>query len=199
MMIGVLAVPGRVRSNRQTSRPPSTGKLRSRMMRSGVCSLASLRAWSPLAATSTMASPERSSVCLTRPAMSFSSSTTSTRILSVAAGALSPHPVMFHGRRLIHGLNGSGRRFPANDEAVNSGLPIAEIGALHACCAGRNARIMTAAYAFHPRKKRMKRIVFALLAMRCSPRRPGPSLKPAPSSAPSRIRPAPSCPAPRSR
>ena len=28
------------------------------MMRSGVCSLASLRAWSPLPATSTMASPD---------------------------------------------------------------------------------------------------------------------------------------------
>ena len=36
----------------------------------------------PLKATSTTASPLRSSVCLTRPAMSLSSSTTSTRVFS---------------------------------------------------------------------------------------------------------------------
>ena len=52
------------------------------MIRSGGCSLASFSAWSPLAAISTMVSPLRSSVCLTSPAMSFSSSTTSTRIFS---------------------------------------------------------------------------------------------------------------------
>jgi len=52
------------------------------MIRSGVCSLASFSAWSPLTAISTIASPLRSSVCLTRPAMSFSSSTTRTRVLS---------------------------------------------------------------------------------------------------------------------
>ena len=53
-------------------------------MRSRCCSLAAFSAWAPLAAMSTIASPERSSVCLISPAMSVSSSTTSTRVLLLA-------------------------------------------------------------------------------------------------------------------
>src|SRR5688572_11039360 len=128
MMIGVFAVAGRVRSNRHTSRPPSTGRLRSRMIRSGTCSLESLSAWSPLPAISTVVSPLRSSVCLIRPAMSFSSSTTSTRILSLVRSkcvgrdrvALVPaNP----STDISNGIHGSGVRFPGRDGAVNSALP----------------------------------------------------------------------------
>ena len=79
------------------------------MMRSGGCSLASLSAWSPLAATSTMASPERSSVCLIEPGDVVFVFDDEHAHLVVAARPLSAGPVMLHGRRLIPWAHGSGR------------------------------------------------------------------------------------------
>src|SRR5688572_24497115 len=98
------------------------------MIRSGTCSLESLSAWSPLPAISTVVSPLRSSVCLIRPAMSFSSSTTSTRILSLVRSkcvgrdrvALVPAN---SSTDISNGIHGSGVRFPGRDGAVNSALP----------------------------------------------------------------------------
>src|SRR5829696_2623412 len=78
MMIGKAAVSGFPRSRRHTSTPLRTGRLRSRMTRSGAWSAIARSAVSPLPTTSTLASPERSSACLMRAAISCSSSTTRT-------------------------------------------------------------------------------------------------------------------------
>ncbi len=78
MMIGRLADSGRPRITRQTSAPFTTGRLISRMTRSGAESATARSAVSPLAAMSTSASPDRSSACLIKAAISCSSSTTRT-------------------------------------------------------------------------------------------------------------------------
>jgi hypothetical protein len=79
MMIGSSRVSARWRRIRQTSSPLTTGRFRSRMTRSGGRPAIERSASSPRPTISTEASPDRSSVCLIRPAMSCSSSTTSTR------------------------------------------------------------------------------------------------------------------------
>jgi hypothetical protein len=77
--MGIRAVSGRCRTIRQISLPLRTGRFRSRMTRSGGCSVTTRRASSPRWTISTNASPDRSSVCLISAAMSCSSSTTRIR------------------------------------------------------------------------------------------------------------------------
>ena len=80
MMIGTCLVVGRERRIRHTSNPERTGRFRSRMIRCGCCSATALSAASPLLTIVTTVSGSRSSVCLIRPAMSCSSSTTRMRV-----------------------------------------------------------------------------------------------------------------------
>ncbi len=83
MMIGRCRPSGRPRRMRQTSRPLNTGRLRSRIIRSGGAAATALSASSPVPTMCASASPVRSRVCLIRPAMSCSSSTMRTRCLGI--------------------------------------------------------------------------------------------------------------------
>src|ERR1043165_6817716 len=108
MMIGTFAVSARPRMMRQTSTPLSTGRLRSRMTRSGTSWVTLFSAVSPLPAISTSTAASRSSACLMRPAISCSSSTTSTRV----------RPAFI----TISNAHRSERAFPRGDGDVKCGL-----------------------------------------------------------------------------
>src|SRR5262245_23210076 len=107
MMIGTFAVSVRPRIIRQTSTPFNTGRFKSSRTRSGSSSATLFRAVSPLPAISTTNPPSRSSACLMSPAMSFSSSTTRTRVRPELMG--------------IPGVNLVNLRFRAVTETLNVG------------------------------------------------------------------------------
>src|ERR1044071_5356722 len=110
MMIGTFAVSGRARRMRHTSTPLSTGRFRSRTIRSGRSSLTAFSAVSPLTAVSTSMAPSRSSACLMSPAISCSSSTTRTRVRPAFMAFPSAHR--------------SEPAFPRGDEGVKCGLHV---------------------------------------------------------------------------
>ena len=115
-------------------------------------------------------------------------------------GACVTRAMGLHGRHWFHGKHGTECRFLANDEGVNSGLTSAPCGCAYVA---RVLRAYTAAcYTLRPRKTTNEthlcnpvRIGLSRRMAIGSPKPfdAGASLKPAPSSAPSRTRAAPSC------